>query len=123
MFMIKKGDTIGIIALAGACENQFLKKAVQNFEDLGFKVKLAKNIYDKERYLAGSDEDKLESLYNFFQDNEIKLILNARGGYGSIRLINKIDYEIIKNNPKPFCGFSDITALLLMFYKNDTLLF
>ena len=116
--MIKQGDTIGIISLAGACEKELVKQAVQNIEALGFNVKLSKNIYVQERYLAGSDESKLEALYEFFQDQEIKLILNARGGYGSIRLINKIDYKIIKNNPKPFCGFSDITAMLLMFYKN-----
>ena len=115
--MIKQGDTIGIIALAGACDKQQVQQAVQNIEALGFKVKLSKNIYDQNRYLAGSDEGKLEALYDFFQDPEIKLILNARGGYGSTRLINKINYEIIKANPKPFCGFSDITALLLMFYK------
>ena len=115
--MIKQGDTIGIISLAGACKKELIKKAIQNIEVLGFKVKLSKNIYNQDRYLAGSDEGKLEALYKFFQDPEIKLILNARGGYGSIRLINKIDYDIIKANPKPFCGFSDITALLLMFYK------
>ena len=115
--MIKQGDTIGIIALGGKCEHPLIMQAVQNIEALGFKVKLSKNIFEQERYLAGSDEDKLEVLYEFFQDPEIKFILNARGGYGSIRLINKINYDIIKANPKPFCGFSDITALLLMFYK------
>jgi len=120
--MIKQGDTIGIIALAGDCDKQQVEQAVQNIETLGFKVKLSKNIYDQNRYLAGSDEGKLEALYDFFQDPEIKLILNARGGYGSIRLINKINYDIIKTNPKPFCGYSDITALLLMFYKKCRLI-
>jgi len=115
--MIKQGDTIGIIALGGNCEQALVEQAVQNIEALGFKVKLSKNIYDQDRYLAGSDGGKLNELYDFFQDSDIKLILNARGGYGSIRLINKIDYNIIKANPKPFVGFSDITALLLMFYK------
>ena len=115
--MIKQGDTIGIIALGGKCDQCLIEQAVQNIEAMGFKVKLSKNIYDQNCYLAGTDEDKVEELHNFFQDPEIKLILNARGGYGSIRLINKINYGIIKANPKPFCGFSDITALLLMFYK------
>lgn len=115
--MIKQGDTVGVVALGGNCEKEKVDKAVLNLENLGFKVKLAKNIYDKNKYLAGSDSGKLEALYEFFHDPEIKLILNARGGYGSIRLINKIDYDIIKSNPKPFVGFSDITALLLMFYK------
>ena len=115
--MIKQGDTIGIIALSGACEEELVKSAVLNFEKMGFNIKLSKNIFSQNRYLAGVDEEKLAEIYSFFKDPDIKFILNARGGYGSIRLINKIDYEIIKNNPKPFCGFSDITALLLMFYK------
>ncbi len=109
--------TIGIIALSGACNKEKIENSKACLEKMGFKVKLSKNIFDKNSYLAGSDEDKLEELYSFFQNPEIDLILNARGGYGAIRLINKIDYEIIKNNPKPFVGFSDITALLLMFYK------
>lgn len=115
--MLKKGDTIGIISLAGACEKEKINKAKLNLEALGYKVILSQNIYDENNYLAGSDEDKIHELHSFFKNPEIKLILNARGGYGSIRLINKIDYDIIKNNPKIFCGFSDITALLLMFYK------
>ena len=115
--MIKQGDTIGIIALGGNCSDSLIKQASKNIENLGFKTKLSKNIYDQNRYLAGSDEDKITELHRFFEDPEIKLILNARGGYGSVRLINKIDYDIIKANPKPFCGFSDITVLLLMFYK------
>ena len=115
--MIKQGDTIGILALAGNCDKKKVLSAKQNLESMGYKVKLSKNIFDENSYLAGSDEDKINELYNFFRDSEIKLVLNARGGYGSIRLINKIDYNVIKSNPKPFCGFSDITALLLMFYK------
>lgn len=115
--MLNKGDTIGIIALSGDCDREKVEKAKANFESLGYKVKLSKNIYDKNRYLAGSDEDKINQLYEFFQDKEIKLILCARGGYGAIRLINKIDYRILKANPKPFCGFSDVTAFLLMIYK------
>ena len=115
--MIKSGDTIGILALGGNCDEAMLQVAVNNLENYGYKIKLAKNIYDKSDYLAGSDEDKLKELYNFFSDSEIKLILNARGGYGSLRLVNKIDYDYIKSFKKPFCGYSDITALLLMLYK------
>ena len=115
-------QTIGIIALSGACDKEKIENSKAYLEKMGFKVKLSKNIFDKDRSLASSDEDKLEALYNFFEDSEIDLILNARGGYGAIRLINKINYEIIKNNPKPFIGFSDITALLLIFYKKTGLI-
>ena len=114
---LEKGDTIGIVALAGKCEEALVKDAISNLESLGYKTKIAANIFAQQNYLAGNDEDKIAQLYEMFLDPEVKLILNARGGYGSIKLINKIDYEIIKNNQKPFCGFSDITALLLMFYK------
>ena len=69
-YMVKQCDTIGIIALAGACDKQQVQQAVQNIETLGFKVKLSKNIYEQERYLAGSDEGKLNELYDFFQDPE-----------------------------------------------------
>ena len=109
--------TIGIIALAGDVDKNKIHKAKLYLENKGFRVELSKNIFEKVNYLAGSDDVKIEELHNFFKNPNIDLILNARGGYGSIRIINKIDYDLIKNNPKPFIGFSDITALLLMIYK------
>ena len=115
--MLNLGDTIGIIALSGKCEREKVLNSKAYFESLGYKVELSKNIFDEKRYLAGTDEDKISELHKFFLNSDIKLILCARGGYGAIRLINKIDYELIKSNSKPFCGFSDVTALLLMIYK------
>ena len=114
--------TIGIIALSGGVNKELLESTINELKTLGYKIKLSKNIYDQNRYLAGSDGGKLEELYRFFQDPKIDIILAARGGYGAIRLINKIDYNIIRKNPKPFCGFSDVTALLLMIYKNTGLI-
>ena len=101
---IKSGDTIGIIALSGDCEKEKIEQAKANIEALGFNVKLSKNIFDKNRYLAGSDEDKISELHRFFEDDEIKLILCARGGYGAIRLINKIDYNLITLQSGEFTG-------------------
>ena len=109
--------TIGILAPSGGINKNKFDIAVNNLKNLGYKIKLSKNIYDTNRYLAGNDEDKIEELHKFFEDSEIDMIMCARGGYGAIRLINKIDYDLIKNNPKPFIGFSDVTALLLMIYK------
>ena len=109
--------TIGIIAPSGGVDEAKMNNAIAFFENKGYKVKLAKNIFDKKRYLAGSDKDKVDELHNFFEDSEIDMIISARGGYGAIRLVNQIDYDLIKNNPKPFIGFSDVTALLLMIYK------
>ncbi|MBR6126058.1 LD-carboxypeptidase [bacterium] len=115
---LEKGDKIGIIALSGDCEKRKVEIAKLNFVALGYRVELSDNIYSKTRYLAGSDEFKIDELHRLYEDPEIKLILAARGGYGAIRLINNIDYDLIRNNPKPLCGFSDVTALLLMIYKN-----
>lgn len=120
---LNKGDTIGIIALSGAIESkENILRAKQYFEDKGFKVVLSDNIFDHNRYLAGSDEKKVEELHKFFANPEIKMILCARGGYGTIRLLNKIDWELIKNNPKIFAGYSDVSALQAMILKKTGLI-
>lgn len=108
---LKQGDTIGIIAPAGEIDFERIENAKRYFESKGYKVKLGKNIKNKYRYTAGLDEERLSDLHEAFLDKDINAIICARGGYGTIRLIKKIDYQIIKNNPKIFCGYSDITAL------------
>ena len=75
--------TIGIIALSGACDKEKIENSKACLEKMGFKVKLSKNIFDKDRYLAGSDEGKISELHRLFEDSEIDLILNARGGSGA----------------------------------------
>ena len=119
---LKIGDKITIVAPSGPVDINIINKAKEYFESKGYKVEFGKNINKKCDYLAGSDEDRLEDLHNAFQDNETKAIICARGGYGALRLIDKIDYEIIKNNPKIFCGYSDITLLNAMFLKRANLI-
>ena len=119
---LKKGDKIGIVALAGACDKDAMSFAGEYFSSLGYEIEFSKNINDGYAYFAGSDEDKISELHRFYSDPSIKLIMNARGGYGSIRLLDKIDYKLIKKNPKPFVGYSDITAILLMIYKKTGLI-
>lgn len=116
------GDTISIIAPAGGVDLNRIEIATKYFADKGYKIKLGSNVNKKNRYLAGTDEEKIEDLHNAFLDKEVNAIICARGGYGAIRLINKIDYDIIKNNPKIFCGYSDITALSIMILKNAGLI-
>lgn len=112
------GDTIGILATAGAVEDkENVLRAKKFFENLGYKVILSENVFDEYRYLAGSDEKKIEELHKFFLNPEIKAIICMRGGYGAVRLVEKIDYDIIRKNPKIFCGYSDISALSAMIYK------
>lgn len=119
---LKKGDTIAIIATSGNVDIEKIQNGVKYFQNRGYKVKLGKNIEKSFRYMAGTDEERLEDLHNAFLDTDVDAIICARGGYGAIRLINKIDNSIIKNNPKIFCGYSDITALSSMFLTNSNLI-
>lgn len=115
---LQEGDTIGIIAPSGEIDRDKITCAVKYFNQKGYKVKLGSNINCTNKYMAGSDNERLEDLHNAFLDKDINAIICARGGYGALRLINKIDFSIIKNNPKIFCGYSDITVLNAMFLKN-----
>lgn len=115
---LNKGDKIAIIALSSVIRSkENVLRAKKYFEDKGYKVELSKNVFSKNRYLAGTDEEKIEELHRFFKDTEIKMILAARGGYGTIRLLEKIDWDLIKKNPKIFAGYSDLTAIEAMLYK------
>ncbi len=116
------GDTIAVIAPCGCIDIEKIYQAKKYFENFGYKVKLGSNVEKQERYLAGTDIERLEDLHNAFSDKEVNAIICARGGYGAIRLINKIDYNLIRNNPKIFCGFSDVTALSMMILKHAGLI-
>ena len=121
--LLKEGDTIGILAASGVMEDDTnLKRAINLFENKGYKVKLSDNVYSKNRYLAGTDKERLDAIHKMFADKSVNAIICLRGGYGTIRLINKIDYGLIRENPKIFCGYSDITALNAMFLKHAGLI-
>lgn len=120
---LQQGDTIGILATAGAVEEkENVLRAKKFFEAKGYKLVLSDNVFDEFRYLAGTDEQKIEAIHKFFSNPDIDAIICMRGGYGAIRLIKKLDYELIRNNPKIFCGYSDISALSAMFFKKSNLM-
>jgi muramoyltetrapeptide carboxypeptidase len=107
----EKGDTIGIVAPAGPVEQEELLRGIEIVESLGLTVKLGKHVYDKYGYLAGSDADRAADLNQMFRDDEVKGIICARGGYGSGRIADLVDYQLIKQKPKVLLGYSDITYL------------
>lgn len=121
---LNQGDTIGILAPSGAVDEDTtpIMAAIDYFSKLGFKTLVSNDLYLKKRYLAGDDLIKVKNIHAFFENPKINAIICMRGGYGAIRLIDKIDYSIIRNNPKIFCGYSDITALNLMFLKRAGLM-
>lgn len=108
---LKQGDTIGIVAPASPPNQESLLKSFSFLEDLGLKWKLGKHVKDVNGYLAGTDEDRLKDLEEMFADPEIAGIICAGGGYGTARYADRLDYQLIQENPKVFWGFSDITFL------------
>lgn len=119
---LNEGDTVAIIAPAGVVEYDEIIKAQAYLERRNLRVILGKNIFKSYRYMAGTDEERVDDLHEAFENPEVNAIICARGGYGSIRLIKMIDFDIIRRNPKIFCGYSDITALSLMFAKHSDLI-
>lgn len=113
---LKVGDTIGLISPCSPIPESRYAKAIANIEAMGFKVKVGKNILNRNGYLAGTDEQRLEDIHCMFEDSEVNGIWCMRGGYGATRILDKINYHLIKDNPKVFIGYSDITALLQAFH-------
>ncbi|MBK6798344.1 MAG: LD-carboxypeptidase [Acidobacteria bacterium] len=96
---MKEGDTVAIVAPASNLKSDYLKRGVSELEKLGFKVRHDADILSKDRYTAGSDERRARELMNAFADPEIKAVWAARGGYGSMRLLQRLDQEILKLEP------------------------
>jgi muramoyltetrapeptide carboxypeptidase len=122
---LKKGDVIGIISPSSSVEDQTkLEKGVNYLERLGYRVEIGRNVGKFNGYLAGSDDERIDDLHTMFSNKNIKAVFCLRGGYGAARLLDKIDFKLIRNHPKIFVGYSDISSLhLAMFYKTGLITF
>lgn len=115
---IQKGSCFGIICPSSRCKEPLTVERFLNYlTSLGFKYKVGETVNASYGYLAGTDELKAKDFNNFMKDDEVDAILCFRGGYGSIRFLDLIDYEEIKKNPKLVVGFSDVTALINAIYQ------
>jgi muramoyltetrapeptide carboxypeptidase len=112
-YFLKPRDTIGISAPSARFDLKKFNAGVQILQNLGYKVCIPEEIFGKKRYLAGDDMLRATVINQLFSDPGIDGIMCARGGFGSMRLLEHLNWELIKNNPKLFIGFSDITAILL----------
>lgn len=110
------GDTIGIVAPAGPFDRKEFGRGVEALKAMGFRIVVPDDIYIKNGYLAGPDIHRANLINTFFADRKIKAIICARGGFGSMRILSLLDFELIKKNPKIFIGFSDISAILSVLY-------
>jgi len=120
---LRKNDLIGIISPASSPnDSDRIEKGVNYLEKMGYRVEVGKNVGKSLGYLAGTDEERLDDLHYMFRKKEVTAIISVRGGYGSARLLDKIDYRLIRKNPKIFVGYSDITALQLAIYAKTGLI-
>lgn len=119
---LQKNDTIGFIIASSYNRQQQRMQALEDIiHSLGYKVKYGKTVYLQDGYLAGNDDARVQDIHDFFLDDEVKAIVCFKGGFGASRIMDKIDYQLIKEHPKLFVGLSDVTALLNNFYKYSLL--
>lgn len=111
------GDIIGMVAPASPSDPEKVERAIKSMNRMGYRVKPGKSVYSSRGYFAGEDKLRADDINRMFADHEVSAVFCLRGGYGSQRILDMLDYELIGNNPKIFMGFSDITALLNAIYQ------
>jgi len=109
------GDTVAFCAPSGFLDSVRMSLAKTRLEEKGFYIIQEQSLFRRWGYLAGTDEQRANELMTYFRDKSVKAIFPGTGGYGSTRILSMLDYNIIKDNPKIFIGFSDITALHVAF--------
>ncbi|MFZ5982579.1 MAG: S66 peptidase family protein [Patescibacteria group bacterium] len=117
------GDKVGIVAPSRPIHNikKEIEAGIKTLEDSGFRIKKGKYLEKTFYYSAGRSEEKVADIHKMFSDPEVKAIICATGGSSSNQLLELLDFDLIKNNPKIFLGYSDITALLLSIYAKTGL--
>ena len=115
---LRNGDIIGITAPAGYITSDEIKSAVQKMESWGYKIKIGETIDKRDFTFGGSDEERAKDLQQMLDDPKIKAIMCARGGYGVVRIIDKMNWEKFKIKPKWIIGFSDVTVIHSHLNKN-----
>jgi muramoyltetrapeptide carboxypeptidase len=115
---LREGDTVGLITPGTyVSDPDQLALAVRTVKYFGLRPKMGRNVGRRAGYLGGSDQERLDDLHDMFRDPEVKAVFSIRGGYGSERLLDRIDYGLLRANPKIFLGYSDITCLHLAIHK------
>jgi len=108
---LNQGDTVAIIASARKVSKEEMQPAINILKDWGLHVFEGKNLYNRQNQFAGSDEERMQDLQNVLDDKEIKAVLFARGGYGTMRFTDEIIFSKFCRHPKWLIGFSDITTI------------
>ncbi len=116
---LQKDDTIGLVCPAGAMPVEKVSECIRVLnEDWGFRTKVGKTVGNQFNYFSATDEERLADFQQMLDDDEVKAVLCARGGYGMGRIIEQIDFKKFKKQPKWIIGYSDITVLHSHLYTN-----
>ena len=107
---LQKGDRIRIVAPAGKVSKDKLLPGIELLQDMGYEVIVGKHVFDRHFQYAGTDEQRASDFQEAINDTQTKAIICARGGYGSVRIIEKLDFSSLLKSPKWLVGFSDITV-------------
>ena len=109
---LQEGDTIAIVAPAGILKNrnEVIADAKRLVESWGLKVVLGKHVFEKANHFAGTDEQRCQDFQDALDNPNVKAIWAARGGYGSVRILDRLDYTKFLEHPKWIIGYSDVTA-------------
>ena len=118
---LRKGDTIGLITPAAPVKSETVQAAVQKLKSAGFKTYYLPSVLSAYGYFAGSDQERAEELMHMFINPNVHGIMCVRGGYGTSRILDLLDYDLIRKHPKVFIGYSDITALHIAIGQNTGL--
>lgn len=118
---LPNSGTIGVIAPSSPIDQEKLQRGVTYLENKGFTVKIGESCYARETYLAGSDELRAGDLMNMVDDDSIDAVFCARGGFGTLRILHMLDYDLIASKRKMIVGYSDVTALHWAIYARTGL--
>lgn len=116
------GDRIGLIATSSPVKIDRINPSIKAIENLGFEVVIGESCMGYHGFLSGNDELRASDINKMFKDKSIKGIFVIRGGYGAARILDMLDYDMIKKNPKVFVGYSDVTALHNVFNEKCKLI-
>lgn len=120
---LKPGDTIAITSPAGAVwDLQQTETFSSILKQLGFNVILGKTLTEKWGYFSGKEEARVNELHEFFSNKNIQGIFSMKGGWGCARILDQLDYDLIRKNPKVILGFSDISSLLIAIHQRTGLI-
>jgi muramoyltetrapeptide carboxypeptidase len=117
---LKRGDLISIVSPSAGAGELFphrIKNGIKSLEKMGFKVKVEKNALNRKKWISGTIKERVSDIHSAFRDKKVKAIICTIGGNHSNQLLKYLDYQLIRNNPKIFLGYSDITVLHNAFYK------